>query len=228
MNKCYFTKDFVTFFENLKRNNDKVWFAENKESYEKYVLNPAKEFVNDMGKALKKYIPDISYSPKIDGSIFRLYKDARINKGKAPFKTHLGIIFWQGSSRLDSSSFYLHIEPPFYYTGVGVARFSPEILNSYKKALNNKNDLKILEEINTIVKNNYWSFNGDKLKNVPKNFTPLNSTAEFFSKFKSIYISDEMPINNDFFSDTFFQYVLDNYIKMIPFHKWLYKIIENA
>ena len=98
----------------------------------------AKEYIIDMGEKLKTIVPDIQYAPKIDGSIFRIHKDVRINKGKPPFKTHLGIIFWHGASRLENPCFYLHIEPPFYYTGVGIARFSPEILYSYRLMVNSK------------------------------------------------------------------------------------------
>ena len=30
MNKIYFTKEAVNFYENLKKNNNKEWFAENR------------------------------------------------------------------------------------------------------------------------------------------------------------------------------------------------------
>ena len=96
MAKSYFTKEAVNFYENLKKNNNKEWFAENRNIYDNVVIPQAKEYIIDMGQKLKNIVPSINYSPKIDGSIFRIHKDARINKGKAPFKTHLGIIFWAG------------------------------------------------------------------------------------------------------------------------------------
>lgn len=113
MNKIYFTKEMINFYENLARNNNKEWFAKNRDIYDKNIIPAAKEYIIDMGAKLKTIIPDINYAPKIDGSIFRIHKDVRINKGKPPLKTHLGIIFWYGNSRLENPCFYLHIEPPF-------------------------------------------------------------------------------------------------------------------
>ena len=227
MNKIYFTKEAVNFYENLKKNNNKEWFAENRHIYDNIIIPNAKDYVTDMGKKLKTIVPDINYAPKIDGSIFRIHKDARINKGKAPFKTHLGIIFWSGNSRLSNPCFYLHIEPPFYYTGVGIARFSPEILSSYRLMVNSKKYQDTLINIKNTVQANYFNILGDKLKNVPKGIEPVNHTAAEFLKYKSIYINDEMPINKDFYSETFFSYTFDVFKKLVCFFNFLKDVKNN-
>lgn len=227
MNKIYFTKEAVNFYENLKKNNNKEWFAENRHIYDNIIIPNAKDYVTDMGKKLKTIVLDINYAPKIDGSIFRIHKDARINKGKAPFKTHLGIIFWSGNSRLSNPCFYLHIEPPFYYTGVGIARFSPEILSSYRLMVNSKKYQDTLINIKNTVQANYFNILGDKLKNVPKGIEPVNHTAAEFLKYKSIYINDEMPINKDFYSETFFSYTFDVFKKLVCFFNFLKDVKNN-
>ena len=227
MNKIYFTKEAVNFYENLKKNNNKEWFAENRHIYDNIIIPNAKDYVTDMGQKLKTIVPDIQYAPKIDGSIFRIHKDARINKGKAPFKTHLGIIFWSGNSRLSNPCFYLHIEPPFYYTGVGIARFSPEILSSYRFMVNSKKYQDTLINIKNTVQTNYFNILGDKLKNVPKGIEPVNHTAAEFLKYKSIYINDEMPINKDFYSETFFSYTFDVFKKLVCFFNFLKDVKNN-
>ena len=227
MNKIYFTKEAVNFYENLKKNNNKEWFAENRHIYDNIIIPNAKDYVTDMGQKLKTIVPDIQYAPKIDGSIFRIHKDARINKGKAPFKTHLGIIFWSGNSRLSNPCFYLHIEPPFYYTGVGIARFSPEILSSYRLMVNSKKYQDTLINIKNTVQANYFNILGDKLKNVPKGIEPVNHTAAEFLKYKSIYINDEMPVNKDFYSDDFFSYTFDVFKKLVCFFNFLKDVKNN-
>lgn len=227
MNKIYFTKEAVNFYENLKKNNNKEWFAENRHIYDNIIIPNAKDYVTDMGQKLKTIVPDINYAPKIDGSIFRIHKDARINKGKTPFKTHLGIIFWSGNSRLENPCFYLHIEPPFYYTGVGIARFSPEILSSYRLMVNSKKYQDTLINIKNTVQANYFNILGDKLKNVPKGIEPVNHTAAEFLKYKSIYINDEMPINKDFYSETFFSYTFDVFKKLVCFFNFLKDVKNN-
>ncbi len=227
MNKTYFTKDAVTFYENLKKNNNKDWYTENRHIYDNIVIPQAKEYIIDMGQKLKNIVPDIHYAPKIDGSIFRIHKDARINKGKAPFKTHLGIIFWIGNARLINPCFYLHIEPPFYYTGVGMARFEKETLLSYRKLVNNKKYSSMLNDIKNTAEKNYYNINGEKLKNIPKGIETINETAEFFLKYKYIYISDEMPINKDFYSENLFDYTYTIFHNLLPFFNFLKEVVEN-
>lgn len=228
MNKIYFTKEMIHFYEALARNNNKEWFAENREIYDKKIIPAAKEYIVDMGEKLKTIVPDIQYAPKIDGSIFRIHKDVRINKGKPPFKTHLGIIFWHGESRLENPCFYLHIEPPFYYTGVGIARFSPEILTAYRLMVNNKKYQNTLDNIKHTVQANYYNILGEKLKNVPKGIEPLNDNAADFLKYKHIYINDEMPINQDFYSKELFSYTFDIFNKMKEFFIFLTDVVKKA
>lgn len=227
MGKTYFTKESINFYENLKKNNNKEWFIENRYIYDTFVIPQAKEYINDMGQKLKTIVPDINYAPKIDGSIFRIHKDARINKGKAPFKTHLGIIFWTGNARLENPCFYLHIEPPFYYTGVGMAKFEKDILLSYRELVNNKKYTKTLEDIKNTAEKNYYNINGDTLKNVPKNVEPVNDTAAYFLKYKYIYISDEMPVNKDFYSETLFDYTYNIFHNLLPFFNFLREVVNN-
>lgn len=40
-----YPREMVTFFEQLKRNNTKEWFAEHKKDYEAYVKRPSEDFV---------------------------------------------------------------------------------------------------------------------------------------------------------------------------------------
>ncbi len=228
MNKIYFTKEMINFYENLARNNNKEWFAKNRDIYDKSIIPAAKEYIIDMGAKLKTIIPDINYAPKIDGSIFRIHKDVRINKGKPPLKTHLGIIFWYGNSRLENPCFYLHIEPPFYWTGVGIAKFSPELLTSYRYIVNSKKYQETLINIKKTVQSNYFNILGEKLKNVPKNIQPLNDNAADFLKYKHIYINDEMPINKDFYSENFFSYTFDIFNKMKDFFNFLVDIVKYS
>lgn len=227
MNKIYFTKEMINFYENLKRNNNKDWFLENRHIYDNIIIPVAKEFITDMGLKLKTICNDIEYMPKVDGSIFRIHKDTRINKGKPPFKTHLGIIFWSGKIRLESPCFYLHIEPPFYYTGVGIPRTDPAFLQSYRHIINTKKYSPVLENIKTTANSNYYDINGDKLKNVPKNIIPINHTAEFFLKYKSIHISDEMPLNSDFYSESLFNNTFNIFSNLLPFFNLLKEIVKN-
>src|SRR5436309_1181144 len=59
----YFTPEFFAFFSDLAKNNNKGWFTENKERYEKAVQEPSLQFIRDAveGDSLKR--PPPGYDP---------------------------------------------------------------------------------------------------------------------------------------------------------------------
>jgi uncharacterized protein (DUF2461 family) len=69
----------VTFFQELDRNN-KPWFEAHKSDYQKYVLEPAQEFIEQMGARLEQLSPGIHAEPRVNRSIFRIYRDIRFSK----------------------------------------------------------------------------------------------------------------------------------------------------
>ena len=108
-----FTKETVRFFNGLRRNNNREWFNRNRETYDKQVMEPAKAFVTAMGERLKAVVPKVIAVPLINKSIFRINRDTRFTLDPSPYKTHLGLYFWEGTKpKMESPGFYFHVEPP--------------------------------------------------------------------------------------------------------------------
>lgn len=222
----HFTKESVKFLEDIAKNNNKDWFSLNRKRYDQGILVEAKAFVESIGERLSKIDPGISYNPKVDGSIFRIYKDARFHKG-APFKTHTGIIFWHGEERLKVPCFYFHLEPPFYNIGVGMAEYSPAIVAEYRKTLQNpKQCADFIKMIDSVLKNGY-NIRGKKRKNLPRGVTGGVGSDEYL-KYDCFYINDETPINDDFYSDSFADSLMQAFTKMLPFLQWLVALTERV
>ena len=94
-----FSKQTLDFFENLKNNNTKQWFERNRLVFNRHVIGESELFVLAMGDRLRKFAPEITAIPKTDKSIFRIYRDVRFSKEKHPYKTHLALLFWEGSRK---------------------------------------------------------------------------------------------------------------------------------
>src|SRR3970282_3008545 len=107
-----FPFEAIKFLSKLKRNNNKDWFESHRDEFNNSVLEPAQEFVVVLGELLRTFVPGIIAIPKTDKSIFRLHRDVRFSKDKAPYKTNLGILFWEGDrKKMDCPGFYFHAEP---------------------------------------------------------------------------------------------------------------------
>src|SRR6185436_13875672 len=89
-----FTPALFRFLRDLRKNNDRDWFAAHKESYERDVKEPALAFVAGFAAALRRLSPHLVADPRpVGGSLFRIHRDVRFGADKRPYKTHVGIHF---------------------------------------------------------------------------------------------------------------------------------------
>ncbi|MDQ7062203.1 MAG: DUF2461 domain-containing protein [Sulfurimonas sp.] len=135
-----FSKKTLPFLASIKKNNNKEWFLAHKSEYEELILNPSRAFVVEMGEHLQALEPTINAEPKINKSLYRIYRDTRrMGANKEPIKHRIGIIFWQGNTkRMQSSSFYLHFSPDELYVAVGVRWFEKPMLDAYREYISDE------------------------------------------------------------------------------------------
>jgi len=88
-----FTVDYIDFFKELSKNNNKKWFDQNRSRYEKYVKTPFYSFVETMIEKIQAYEPKVKITPA--ESIFRINRDIRFSKDKTPYKTHMSALISQ-------------------------------------------------------------------------------------------------------------------------------------
>ena len=137
-----FSQDTLLFLEQIEQNNNKEWFEANRDRYEKFILMPSRAFVVEMGEHLQALEPTINFSPKINKSLYKIYRDTRrMGANKAPLKHRIGFIFWQGNGkRMQSSSFYLHFSAKELYVSAGVRWFEKPMLDAFRESI--KDDAK--------------------------------------------------------------------------------------
>jgi uncharacterized protein (TIGR02453 family) len=146
-----FGEKSLAFLSDIVKNNNKEWFEAHRDEYEKLILTPSRAFVVEMGEHLQALEPTINFSPKINKSLYRIYRDTRrMGANKAPIKHRIGFIFWQGNhKRMQSSSFYLHFSPDELMVATGVRWFEKPMLDAYREYI--KDDTK-RSELHNILK----------------------------------------------------------------------------
>jgi len=93
----YFTEDFVKFFKQLEKNNNRDWFKKNKSRYEESVKKPFEAFIEEMIRRIHDDDSSINTNPK--DSIFRIYRDVRFSPDKRPYKTQTSAIIASGGRK---------------------------------------------------------------------------------------------------------------------------------
>jgi len=219
-----FSKATVDFFKGLKTNNTREWFEAHRLIYESEVMAPAKAFVTAMGTRLKELVPRLNAIPKINKSIFRLNRDTRFSADPTPYKTNLGIYFWEGgASRMEGAGFYFHLEPPRLMLGGGAYMFSDKQLPRYRRAVVDRKFgpelTKIVAELSRLAG---WEIGGKHYKRVPAGFDPSHPNAALLLH-NGLYGGIEMNIPKEFYSGRLIDYCLERYAALVPLHRWLMK-----
>src|SRR4051812_15403011 len=119
-----FSPELFSFLRELADNNDREWFAANKARYAAEVQEPALAFIEDVGVRLPEVSRNLVADPRtVGGSLFRIYRDVRFSKDKAPYKTHVGIQFRHEQARdAHAPGIYLHLEPGSVFMACGTWR----------------------------------------------------------------------------------------------------------
>jgi uncharacterized protein (TIGR02453 family) len=118
----HFTPGFFAFLGDLKRHNDRDWFASNRARYAADVEAPLLQFITDFAPRLRAISPAyVADKRRVGGSMFRLHRDTRFSPDKSPFKTWAAARFSHEARRKVPSvpAFYLHLGPDHCFGGGG-------------------------------------------------------------------------------------------------------------
>ena len=76
-----FTPKTIKFLQELKANNSREWFHNNKQRYEDEVRTPALTFINQMESWIKMISPYYeANTKKVGGALMRIHRDVRFAK----------------------------------------------------------------------------------------------------------------------------------------------------
>jgi uncharacterized protein (TIGR02453 family) len=114
------------FLRDLGRNNEKPWFEANRHVYEEEVREPMRQLVETLDARLRSIAPEIIGDPR--RSMFRIHRDVRFSRNKAPYKTNAGAwLYHRDAGRKvgttgegGGAGFYFHIDPTTCFMAGGI------------------------------------------------------------------------------------------------------------
>lgn len=179
------------FFRELQDHNQRDWFADNKWRYEQFVLEPAIEFVTEIGRRLGKIAPCFEAIPRRQGgSIMRIYRDIRFSKNKTPFKTNLGIHFrHEMGKNAHAPGYYFHLDANSAFMGGGIWQPESQPLNQIRTLIDD--DPQRWKRIKTAKKfKSTFVVDGRSLVRPPKGFSEDHPLIEDLKR-KDHFVSAE-------------------------------------
>jgi len=223
-----FPRETVRFYRELSKHNDRAWFEAHRGTYRDRVLAPAVEFVLAMGEGLRRFAPGIVADPRTTGagSIFRIYRDTRFSKDKRPYKTYLGILFWEGSGKkTENPGFYFHLEPTRFMLAAGAYTLSKPDLEAFRKAVVHRTRGPALAKAIEKVTGRGYGIGGAHYKRVPRGFDPEHPNAQYL-RHNGLYAYTEGKLPKELYSKELVALCLKAYRDMYPIHEWIVESVK--
>jgi uncharacterized protein (TIGR02453 family) len=223
-----FTKQTIQFFKDLQNNNNRTWFKQNRHIYDNLILPQAETFVVEIGQKLQKFAPNITAIPKVDKSIFRIYRDTRFSKDKKPYKTHLACLFWEGSRiKMENSAFYFQLSSEKIFIGVGMHTIPRSLLNVYRDSVvDPEYGPDLIKAISSTKKNKNYILGWKKFKTIPKDYNSDHPHAEYLL-YGGMGFHFETTLPKEVYSSEMITYCYQIFKDMSPIHIWIKKMSER-
>lgn len=214
----------LAFITDVTLNNNREWFAENKERYETAKADVL-SFVDQLIPQLAAADPEFSVETSSKKCLLRIYRDVRFSKNKDPYKNNYGIYFAVKGKGVSEPGYYLHIQPGGCFFAAGLWMPEAADLKKIREEID-YNTSEFLDIIETKdFKNTFQISEEDKLKKAPKGYETDHPQIELL-KLKSFIAT--FPIKDEeFFKPEIVDKLKNAFKNVYPFIVFLRNAVEQ-
>jgi len=217
MLKSVITTPTFKFLKDLKKNNQRDWFAENKNRYE----NALAEM-----KTLQAELKDeLSHHDEIaQVKLYRIYRDVRFSKNKDPYKIHLSG-YVERATKWKRGGYYFHIEPGNSFAGGGFWGPHKDDLLRIRQdiAVNDKPLRKIITSKS--FRDTFETLQGNQLKTAPRGFDKAHPAVDLL-RYKQFLVTKSFS-DKEVLSPKFIKELSLVFKKMRPFFNYMSEVLTT-
>lgn len=173
-----FTPETLRFLRDLKANNSRDWFNDNKARYDAAWKAPAEAFIQAMCFRLQ-----VETDTPHDAKLFRIHRDVRFSKDKTPYNTHLHILFRREGSK---AGLFFGLQTDRLVLGSGMMGFDKGQLAAYREAVDDAPGETLQRKLGTLLESG-GRMNVPDLARVPKPYDKTHPRGELLRR-KSLTI----------------------------------------
>lgn len=220
-----FSPGALNFLRNLDANNNKIWFEAHKQEYQKYLLEPLRNLVADMGEFMLAIDPWFEVRPAVNKTISRIYRDTRFSRDKSPYKNTMWITFKRpGKNWRDAPTYFFEISPDSYRYGMGFYSASKDTMDKFRRKID-KEPKEFLEAISFYSQQQDFVLEGEEYKKILDETKP-GEVQNWYQR-RNLYLVCNRKIDNRIFSREFIDDLVLGFDILAPFYHYLWKITKN-
>jgi len=212
----------LTFLNELRTHNNKIWFDQNRQAYEK-ARDTFELFTNTLIDEFR--VSDNLQNLTAKDSVSRIYRDIRFSKDKSPYKTNMWATIAPGGKKMMRLGYHVAIQPQGgSLIAGGMWEPTPEQLSSFRHAIDkDASEFKKVTRVKAFV-DYFGGVEGEKLKTAPQGYDRTHPNLELL-QYKQIVVvhrfSDREVLARDFLSQ-----VMSGCRLMRPFLDYLNGVIQ--
>ena len=211
------SKKTISFLSELKDNNHREWFQENKPRFLE-AQEEAKSFLKSWETEMNKY-DDIEAA-----KLFRIYRDVRFSKDKTPYKSSFNMSMSRRKPHL-RGGYYVSIGADEGFIGCGFwGPNSADLKRIREHIASDASEIKkIISESNfTKV---FGTLDGEKVKTAPKGYAKDHPSIEFL-RYKQ-FLASKKYSKKEMTASSFLSKVVSDFQAIRPFFDYMSYILGH-
>ncbi len=209
------SKKSLDFLKDLSQNNDRNWFAEHKARYQQAQAE-FKAFMSEVHDELNKI--DVIEKMKI----FRIYRDVRFSKNKAPYKTNFSGGFSR-EGKMRRGGYFFSFENGESFVGGGFWGPESKDLKYIRDGILREEDAYRSLLASKEIQEHFGGLTGEELKTAPRGFDKNHSAVDLIRKKQFLLTKqyDENVVTSSDFKDI----LVDSFTKMKPYFDFMTELL---
>ena len=176
----------LEFLQQLAANNEREWFKPRKSTYDDEIVWPMHCLLAEASREASARDLTLMAEPK--KAMFRLYRDTRFSKNKAPYKTSAGAVLSRNGSSKSSGVVYIHLQPGESFLGAGFWHPDNDTLRAWRSYMASHQE-EFLAMVNRLAESKLDIQSDESLKRLPRGFEAYaDAEIEPYLKWKSFTV----------------------------------------
>ena len=208
-----FSPRTIDFMWNLRLNNRKTWFEENKGTFQEAFQGPMKALGREVFERINADYSKYGFIHKVS----RIYKDARRVRDGEPYRCNLWFSMEKPSEEWTFTPvFWFELSPEVWTYGLGYYQARP-ITMAKLRARIDRDPKKFEQFIAPLEKQEEFILTGEEYKR--KKEAPSPKTSAWYNK-KSFSLLHEQPNGEELFSPALADRLVKGYQFLMPFYDY--------
>ncbi|GAB5551531.1 MAG: DUF2461 domain-containing protein [Saprospiraceae bacterium] len=222
MSTTAISKSTFDFLKDLAKNNNREWFNEHKDRYlaeQAKVIGLADQILTEVSKV------DVLEPSTGKKSLFRIYRDVRFSKNKAPYKVHFSGQMKRATA-YRRGGYYFHFEPggKTMIAGGFWAPNSADLKRMRTEVAVDPESVRKIISAPAFVKT-FGGLKGDQVKTAPRGYT-VDHPAIDLLRYKQYLLMREFT-DKEAMAPDFLEHIVETFKNMLPFFNHMSMVLTT-